>query len=336
MLVQCIALLASLVVASSALAQTQSATAREPSFPQRFGIDASHSEIGFTISFMGMSKVRGAFGTVRGSIMYVEGNPARSSVSVVIPASTINTNSSFRDRHLKSPDFFDVEKYPYITFRSSSIAPTAQGFVARGALTMHGVTKEIEIPFVQLNGPTPDAWRNTRQTFLAKVKLSRKEFGILGTAFWNGEFDPGRMAVGDEAELELLVSATIPNTDRWNHPVGDSLLASIDSVGVGEMTRRFKATYAGNPRVDSIPEFGLVMVGQKLMQRGRLAEAIRYYESVLELRPKSIDARNMLGEAYVKSGQLGRGREEFERVLREDPMSPMAAEWLRVLLASNR
>jgi polyisoprenoid-binding protein YceI len=325
-----------LLITSTALGQTQSATARAPAFPRRFAIDASHSEIGFTISFMGMSKVRGAFGAVRGSIMYAEADPARSSVSVVIPVSSINTNSSFRDRHLKSPDFFDVEKYPYITFRSSSIAPTPQGFVARGALTMHGVTKEIEIPFVQLNGPTPDAWRNTRQTFLAKVKLSRKEFGILGTAFWNSEFDPGRMAVGDEAELELLVSATIPNTDRWSHPVGDSLLASIDSIGVGEMTRRFKATYAENPRVDSIPEFALVMVGEKLAQRNRLPEAIRYYETVLELRPKSTDMRNMLAEAYVKAGQVGRGRGEFERVLREDPMSPMAAEWLRVLQSARR
>jgi polyisoprenoid-binding protein YceI len=326
-----IALVASLVIASSGAAQTQAATARAPVFPQRFQVDAAHSEVGFTISFMGMSKVRGAFAGVRGSIMYAEGDPARSSVSVIIPVSTINTNSSFRDRHLKSPDFFDAEKYPYITFRSSRISVTPQGFVARGALTMHGVTKEIDIPFVQLNPPTPDAWRNTRQTFLGRLALNRKEFGILGTAFWNSEFDPGRMAVGDQVDIELLVSATIPNTLRWNHPVGDSLLASIDSSGVAEMTRRFKAAYAGNRRVDSIPEFAFIMVGQKLQQQDRLADAIKFYETVLDVRPGVTDARNMLAEAYVKAGQLARAREEFERVLRDDPMSPMAAEWLRVL-----
>jgi polyisoprenoid-binding protein YceI len=325
------ALLASLLIASTAAAQTQSATVRAPAFPLRFGIDPAHSQIEFTISFMGMSRVRGAFSNVRGTIMYAEGDPARSSVSVVIPVSTINTNSSFRDRHLRSPDFFDAEKYPYITFRSSRIAAAPQGFLARGALTMHGITKDIEIPFVQLNGPTPDAWRNTRQTFLGKLSLSRKEFGILGTAFWNSEFDPGRMSFGDQVDIELLVSATIPNTLRWGHPVGDSLLKSIDSVGVAEVTRRFKSTYAGNPRVDSIPEFAFMIVGQRLQQTDRVADAIKFYETVLQLRPGITDARNMLGEAYVKAGQLERARQEFERVLRDDPVSPMAAEWMRVI-----
>jgi polyisoprenoid-binding protein YceI len=280
-----------------------------------------------------MSKVRGAFGGVRGSVMYVEADPARSSVSVVIPVSTINTNSPFRDRHLKSPDFFDAEKFPYITFRSSTIASTPKGLVARGTLTMHGVTKEIEIPFVQLNRPMPDAWGNSRATFHAELPINRKDYGIIGTAFWNSEFDPGRMAVGDTAHVELLVSATIPNTGRWAHPVGDSLLASIDTLGVAEMTRRFKAAYAGNPKVDSIPEFAFEDAGQKLVQRGRVNEAIAFYETVLEVRPGSSGTRNLLGEAYVKAGKLARAREEFERVLKEDPLSPMAGEWLRVLSA---
>jgi predicted Zn-dependent protease len=139
------------------------------------------------------------------------------------------------------------------------------------------------------------------------------------------------MAVGDRVDIELLVSATIPNALRWSHPLGDSLLASLDSVGVGEMTRRLKAAYAGNPRVDSIPEFAFVMVGQKLVQQKRVADAIKFYESVLELRPGITDTRNMLGEAYVKAGQLARARQEFERVLKDDPLSPMAGEWLRVL-----
>jgi polyisoprenoid-binding protein YceI len=322
-----IAILAAFVIASSAAAQT----AQHQRLPQRFGIDPSHSQIEFTIGFMGMSKVRGAFGGVSGTIMYYEGDPARSSVSVVIATSTINTNASFRDRHLKSPDFFDVEKYPYITFRSSRIAAAPQGFVARGALTIHGVTKEVEIPFVQLNRPTPDAWGNSRQTFRGELAVSRKEFGILGTAFWNSEFDPGRFAVADRANIELLVSATVPNALRWGHPFGDSLLRSIDTVGLAEAMRRFKAAYAGNARVDSIPEFALIMVGRKLVQGNRLPDAIRFYEAVLELRPGASATRELLGEAYVQAGQLARARQEFERALKDDPISTMAAEWLRVL-----
>ncbi len=305
--------------------------AQAPRLPQRFNIDASHSEIGFTVSFMGMSKVRGAFGGYTGTIMYAEGEPARSSVSVIIATSTINTNTPNRDRHLKSPDFFDVEKYPYITFRSTRIAAMPNGFVARGPLTMHGVTKEVEIPFVHVNRPMPDAWGNTRQTFRAELALSRKEFGIAGTAFWNSEFDPGRFAVGDRVDVELLVSATIPNALRWSHPFGDSLLSSIDTVGIAEATRRFKAAYAGNPKVDSIPQFALVMAGQKLVQRDRLQDAIRFYETVLEVRPAASDTRSMLGEAYVKAGQLAKARREFERVANEDMRNTTAPEWLRVL-----
>lgn len=321
--------IAALVVASLAV-QVRSLGAQS-ALPQRFSIDASHSQIGFTISFMGMSKVRGAFSGVNGTVMYMEGDPARSSVSVVIAANSINTNARQRDTHLKSPDFFDVEKYPHITFRSSRISAAPRGFVARGTLTMHGVSKEIEIPFVQLNRPTPDAWGNSRQTFHGELTVSRKEYGIAGTAFWNSEFDPGRFAVGDQVEIDLLVSATIPNALRWGHPMGDSILASVEAEGVTEATRRLKAAYAGNPRVDSIPEFAFIMVGQKLIQKNRLPDAIRFYESVLDVRPGASGTRHLLAEAYVKSGQLARARAEFERALREDPTSTMAAEWLRVL-----
>jgi polyisoprenoid-binding protein YceI len=328
-----IASIAAFVVASLAI-QARSLVA-QAALPQRFSIDASHSQIGFTVGFMGMSRVRGAFSGIDGTLMYAEGEPARSSVSVVIAANSINTNARQRDTHLKSPDFFDVEKYPYITFRSSRIAAAPRGFVARGTLTMHGVSKEVEIPFVQLNRPTPDAWGNSRQTFHGELAVSRKEYGIAGTAFWNSEFDPGRFAVGDQVEIDLLVSATIPNALKWGHPMGDSILTSIETDGITESTRRFKATYAGNPRVDSIPGFALIMVGQKLIQKGRLPDAIRFYETVLEVRPGSPAVRHLLGEAYVKSGQLPRARAEFEHALKDDPTSTMAAEWLRVLGGSG-
>ena len=309
--------------------------AAQSKLPQRFSIDASHSQIGFTVGFMGMSKVRGAFSGVDGTLMYVDGDPAHSSISVVIAANTINTNGRQRDTHLKSPDFFDVEKYPNITFRSSRIAAAANGFVAHGTLTMHGVSKEVEIPFTQLNRPTPDAWGNSRQTFLGQLTVSRKDYGIAGTAFWNSEFDPGRFAVADQVEIELLVSATIPNALRWGHPIGDSILTSIETDGIAEATRRFKAAYAGNPHADSIPAFAFIMIGQKLIQKNRLPDAIRFYETVLEVRPASSSARHLLAEAYVKSGQLARARATFEQALKNEPTSTMAAEWLRVLGAGS-
>ncbi|AHG92452.1 YceI family protein (plasmid) [Gemmatirosa kalamazoonensis] len=90
--------------------------------PARYGIDAAHSSVGFSIGFMGMSTVHGAFTSYDGTILYDERDPTRSSVSVAIDVASISTNSRDRDRHLRSPDFFDAARYPRITFRSTSVA----------------------------------------------------------------------------------------------------------------------------------------------------------------------------------------------------------------------
>jgi polyisoprenoid-binding protein YceI len=301
--------------------------------PARYNIDASHSSVGFVVGFMGMSTVRGGFSSYEGTIMYDAREPTRSSVSVQIAVSSINSNARQRDEHLRSPDFFDAAKYPLITFRSTRIAraPGGAGFVAHGVLTMHGQSREVDIPFERLNGPMPDAWGNQRMTLRGTLAVSRKAWGILGTAFWNSEFDPGRMAVSDRADLELLVSATIPNVERWAHPVGDSLLASVERDGADEAARRFRATYAENRRVDSIPEFAFVDAGQKLVTRGRAADAIALYRAVLDVRPAATTTRFLLGEAYLKAGRVAEARETFERARRDDPDATGPAEWLRVL-----
>jgi hypothetical protein len=265
--------------------------------------------------------------------MYDAHDPTRSSVSVSIDAASVNTNTRARDNHLRSPDFFDAAKYPRITFRSTRITRAGDGFVLHGVLAMHGQSREVDIPFARLNGPIGDAWGNQRMTLRGTLSVSRKEWGIAGTAFWNSEFDPGRMAVSDRADIELLVSAAVPNAEKSSHPVGDSLLASVERDGAAETMRRFHAAYAqgGGRRVDSIPEFAFRDAGQKLVARGRLADAIAFYRGVLDLRPTASSTRLLLGEAYVKSGQLAAGREELARVLREDPDATGAAEWLRVL-----
>jgi polyisoprenoid-binding protein YceI len=307
----------------------------QPPLPTRFNIDASHSSVGFVVRFMGLSTVRGAFAGVAGTVMYADGAPERSSVSVVIDVGSINTNSRTRDDHLRSPDFFDAARYPTITFRSNRVtrAGAGAGFAARGTLVLRGVAREVDVPFVQLNPPVKDAWGNSRVTFQGGLRISRKAYGVLGTAFWNGEFDPGRMAVADSVDIELLVSANVPNPERWTHPVGDSLYRSVTADGLDETLRRFRRLYAGNPRVDSIPEFAFLVVGQRLAWSGRARDAARFYETILDARPGATTARLSLGEAYVKLGALDRARREFERVAREAPESTAAPEWLRALPA---
>src|SRR6266702_1577449 len=114
---------------------------------REFRIDAGHSEVGFSIGFLG-HPVRGRFDDIRGTIACAAGNPGASSITVVIGANSINTGSAHRDEHLRSPDFFDVARFPVIVFRSTRIASGARGgIVATGTLTMHGITRAVEIPF---------------------------------------------------------------------------------------------------------------------------------------------------------------------------------------------
>src|SRR4051812_3366745 len=118
---------------------------------REYRVEAAHSTIGFAIRFLG-HPVHGRFDDVRGTIMYVRSEPTASSATIVIPTAGINTGSKHRDEHLRSSDFFDAAQYPTIFFTSRSVSRARNGFVVSGPLTMHGVTREVSIPF-QVAGP---------------------------------------------------------------------------------------------------------------------------------------------------------------------------------------
>ena len=315
------------------------AVALTPSFaaaqlPERYAMDRSHSVVGFNVRFMGMSTVRGAFTLYDAAIMYYPNAVEKTTVSAIIATNSINTNSPDRDRHLKTADFFDVEKYPYITFRSSAVRKTKDGFNADGDFTMHGVTKRITIPFKMLNPPMPDAWGNSRMTLEGGTTISRKEYGIAGTAFWNSEFDPGRFAVADQVNIELLVSATVPNVMRWADRAGDSLLTEIEAKGVEAALADMRAARETNPKVDSIPLFAFSVAAEKLIAKKRLADGVSLYEGILAMRPSAAQLRPQLGEAYIKSGKLDKALATFEMVAAKDSTNTGVKEWIRTLKKS--
>src|SRR5437868_5822856 len=135
---------------------TGAAMAVSPPVPVReFRIDAGHSDVAFSIGFLG-HPVRGRFDDIRGTIVYASGDAAASSVTIVIGAKSIATGSAHRDEHLRSPDFFDVAKYPVIVFRSATTATRGDSFVVTGPLTMHGVTRTVAIPFRETARPLAD------------------------------------------------------------------------------------------------------------------------------------------------------------------------------------
>ncbi len=164
----------------------------------QYKVDPAHTSISFSIKHMVISTVRGSFEKFEGEITYDENDLSKWSVKGKIFVDSINTNNSDRDKHLKSSDFFDVKKYPYITFESKKFSKSGDGFICTGILTMHGIYKEIEIPF-KILGKIKDPWGKERIGVEASLKLNRQDFGIS----WSKTLDNGGLVVGNEVQIDL-------------------------------------------------------------------------------------------------------------------------------------
>ncbi len=165
-------------------------------------IDRSHSEVAFQVRHL-LSKVRGRFTDFGGTIEFDPARPQESHVEVVIQAASIDTAEPTRDNHLRTPDFFDVETFPTLRFRSTSVTPGGHdAYDVVGDLTIHGVTKRVTLPASFL-GSAQDPWGNTRFVFESELTLNRKDFGLL----WNAALETGGFLVGDEVKVTLSVQA---------------------------------------------------------------------------------------------------------------------------------
>jgi len=169
---------------------------------EKYQIDRTHSSITFSVKHLVITNVKGAFNDFSGSISYDADDITKSTVNVTIKVESIDTNDESRDDHLRNPDFFDVEKYPEITFVSDKIEKNDDGLIVHGKLTMHGITKEIAIPFT-IAGPITGPRGNTRMGVEASLKIDRKDFGIT----WNKVLDTGGLTVGNEVKIELNIEA---------------------------------------------------------------------------------------------------------------------------------
>jgi len=167
-----------------------------------FGIDKAHSEAVFQVRHL-LTKVRGRFTDFEGTVKLDQENPENSSVDVSIQATSIDTSQADRDVHLRSADFFDVEKFPTLTFKSTRVTPTGnQTFAVAGDLTIHGITKSVVLPTTFL-GMAKDPWGNERAGFEAEVTINRKDYGLN----WNAALEAGGFLVGDEVKISLQVQA---------------------------------------------------------------------------------------------------------------------------------
>jgi len=163
-------------------------------------IDPSHSTAGFKVRHLMVTNVRGEFSGVTGTVVFDPANPANSKVEATIDATTLNTRDEQRDAHLKSADFFDVEKYPTITFVSKKVeALGGAEYRVTGDLTLHGVTRKVTL---DVEGPHPevrDPWGNVKTGAAASTKVNRRDFGLV----WNVALETGGVLVGDDVTLQV-------------------------------------------------------------------------------------------------------------------------------------
>lgn len=192
------------LVSASFLALTLAFATAASAAPATWTIDPSHSEVGFSIRHF-FSKVPGTFDKFSGSVVYDPQKPENSSVKVDIDAVSINTKNEKRDNHLRSEDFFDVAKFPTLTFVSTKVTAAGENKLkVVGNLTMHGVTKPVTLDVTFL-GAGPSREGEQRSGFEATAKLDRKDFGIL----WNKTLDQGGTMLGDDVDIKLGVEGVI-------------------------------------------------------------------------------------------------------------------------------
>ena len=165
-------------------------------------IDPNHSAAQFAVRHLAISTVRGAFTKVSGTVQFDDKDIAKSSVDVTIEAASVDTRVADRDKDLRSERFFDVEKYPTLTFKSTRVEQTEPGKLkVTGDLTIHGVTKQVVLDVEGPTAPVKDPWGNQRAAANATTKINRQDFGVK----WNAKMDNGGLVVGDDVAITIDV-----------------------------------------------------------------------------------------------------------------------------------
>ena len=167
-----------------------------------YNLDPAHTTVEFVVRHLMITKVRGRFTAFDGQIELTPDSDLPRSITATIEAASIDTREEQRDAHLRSADFFEVEKYPHLTFESTRIEGTPDDLAIYGKLTIHGITRDVKL-VGSFEGRVADPWGGNRIGYAAHATVNRKDFGLA----WNAALETGGVVVGDEVRIELNVEA---------------------------------------------------------------------------------------------------------------------------------
>jgi polyisoprenoid-binding protein YceI len=298
-----------------------------------FGVDVSHSYVGFTIGFLGLTRVRGDFKSYTAAILYDEKDPTRSSVTVVFDPASIETGSATRDKDLKGPRFFDVERFPRMVFQSRSIERTGKdGYIVHGTLEIHGVRRNVSISMTQtVPRMTDTAWGNMRVGGAGAVKIKRTDYGIEGGEFW------GKKALSDEVEVEINILGNRYNFDKFNFDshgkpsVGKEMWEALAARGVEGALARYRELKEKSPGDYNFDTDQVSIVGNRLLQHRHLREALQVFRLAAAESPKEPVLQARVGETCAALGDREGALTAYRKALELAPQNPEAIEMMRRL-----
>jgi len=308
----------------------------EAYYGRKLKIDDAHSVVAFAVPFLGLTATEGRFSEFTGTLFFDADDPTRSTVSVTVRTASLATGNEARDKDLRGADFFASEKYPVATFRSRRIERRDGGFVAVGDFSLHGVSREVAIPFT-LTTPKPisDPWGNHRLALAGKLAIRRSDYGIAG----QGRFGSlGGAVIGDEVEIRLLVQAGLWNVARWTLPersIANPVAQTLSAKGIDAAVARYRELAAGEPQGWDFGEGQLNVLGHRLMQEKKVDAATAVFRLNAETHADSFNVYDDLADALAVSGDRAAAIAACRKSLAINPSNTDALESLRWLEAED-
>jgi len=294
---------------------------------QRYAIDPFRSYLTFAIGFMKVRTEDGTFHDYSGTILLDEVDVSHSSVTAAIIAESVFTGVRPRDRHLRGPDFFDVEEHPIILFRSSNVARKGNALELQGDLTMHGQTHRIRIPVTMFQKDAGDQKLHVQ----GRLTLNRHDYGIIGN-FW------GDKVLSNEVQIELNIEAVplrVPQPQMADamqlRSLGDVLLPTIASQGVAAATDRYQELrHQKGSEYDFSPP-ALLRLAERLGEAGQTKEALELVRFNLRIFPKDETSWDQLGWFRYVQGDVEGAIVAYQQLLSLNDHNTNALEMLRWL-----
>lgn len=293
-----------------------------------YSFDTSHSAVTFAVRHLGLTRVRGSFPVFFGTMLLDENDLSRSSVSVVVDMSSVDTGNGSRDERL-TETFFDVASHPYMIFQSQRVQSTADGMLLRGTLQLNGVRREVEISTEHVG--SLQAPEGDRHAFEGELLLERKQFGIEDSTH---PFEKAG-AIGEEVTILLEIQAV--ESDPASTPffsfrapsVGEALYETARSEGVEAAVARYGTISADSADAFTMGAREIVVAARKLTAEGRAGVATEILEALLDRAPDSAPLHGALGEALLADGAAEEGMRHLQRAVTLEPRATRAREMLR-------